>query len=267
MDRLPEPFNMVEIMAKAVEKTPYVVVAFQECERMNILTSEIRRSLKELNLGLKVTAYYILLLVLSSIRQLSAIQRVYWSRKKMSGKLFCGNISDRVSVGEQKCPSAEFNPFCNTKLVFCFSSLANYPDPSPHWFTPRPSHPSSFSCFPLPFIPSASCFPSSLLFAVLIGRLYVYWIFLWMRGNDYRDSTLGKFNQSSINIPPSLLGSLFCSWVCMLIYRTRLPLTHREAGKSAGVGNFNWQGRDYTELNLYILDLLFLWEWIILNSE
>lgn len=54
LDRLPEPFNMVEIMAKAAEKTPYVVVAFQECERMNILTSEIRRSLKELNLGLKV---------------------------------------------------------------------------------------------------------------------------------------------------------------------------------------------------------------------
>lgn len=54
MDKLPEPFNMLEIMAKAAEKTPYVVVAFQECERMNILTNEIRRSLKELNLGLKV---------------------------------------------------------------------------------------------------------------------------------------------------------------------------------------------------------------------
>ncbi|XP_064006872.1 dynein axonemal heavy chain 17 [Pogoniulus pusillus] len=53
MEKLPEPFNMVEIMEKAVEKTPYVVVAFQECERMNILTHEIRRSLKELDLGLK----------------------------------------------------------------------------------------------------------------------------------------------------------------------------------------------------------------------
>ncbi|NXN68995.1 DYH17 protein, partial [Himantopus himantopus] len=53
IERLPEPFNMVEIMAKAVDKTPYVVVAFQECERMNILTHEIRRSLKELGLGLK----------------------------------------------------------------------------------------------------------------------------------------------------------------------------------------------------------------------
>ncbi|XP_038597832.1 LOW QUALITY PROTEIN: dynein heavy chain 17, axonemal [Tachyglossus aculeatus] len=53
LEKLPEPFNMAEIMAKAAEKTPYVVVAFQECERMNILTSEMRRSLKELNLGLK----------------------------------------------------------------------------------------------------------------------------------------------------------------------------------------------------------------------
>uniref|UniRef100_A0A8C3J4X5 Dynein axonemal heavy chain 17 n=1 Tax=Calidris pygmaea TaxID=425635 RepID=A0A8C3J4X5_9CHAR len=53
IEKLPEPFNMAEIMAKAAEKTPYVVVAFQECERMNILTHEIRRSLKELDLGLK----------------------------------------------------------------------------------------------------------------------------------------------------------------------------------------------------------------------
>ncbi|NWX62644.1 DYH17 protein, partial [Promerops cafer] len=51
--QLPEPFNMEEMMAKAKEKTPYTVVALQECERMNILTSEIRRSLKELDLGLQ----------------------------------------------------------------------------------------------------------------------------------------------------------------------------------------------------------------------
>lgn len=54
LEKIPETFNMAEIMAKATEKTPYVVVAFQECERMNILTNEMRRSLKELNLGLKV---------------------------------------------------------------------------------------------------------------------------------------------------------------------------------------------------------------------
>lgn len=56
LEKVPEMFNMAEIIAKAAEKTPYVVVAFQECERMNILTNEMRRSLKELSLGLKVTA-------------------------------------------------------------------------------------------------------------------------------------------------------------------------------------------------------------------
>lgn len=56
MEKLPDEFNMLELMAKVPpeERTPYVVVAFQECERMNMLTNEMRRSLKELNLGLKV---------------------------------------------------------------------------------------------------------------------------------------------------------------------------------------------------------------------
>ncbi|KAM7035687.1 dynein axonemal heavy chain 17 [Acridotheres tristis] len=53
LGQLPEPFNMEEMMAKAKEKNPYTVVALQECERMNILTNEIRRSLKELDLGLQ----------------------------------------------------------------------------------------------------------------------------------------------------------------------------------------------------------------------
>ncbi|XP_071813348.1 dynein beta chain, ciliary-like isoform X2 [Apostichopus japonicus] len=53
VEKLPEEFNMMEIMGKVEEITPYSVVAFQECERMNKLTNEIRRSLKELDLGLK----------------------------------------------------------------------------------------------------------------------------------------------------------------------------------------------------------------------
>ncbi|XP_049940954.1 dynein beta chain, ciliary-like [Schistocerca serialis cubense] len=52
-DKLPEPFNIIELMAKVEDRTPYVIVAIQECERMNALTSEMRRSLRELNLGLK----------------------------------------------------------------------------------------------------------------------------------------------------------------------------------------------------------------------
>lgn len=55
MEKLPEEFNMVEIMGKVEERTPYVIVAFQECERMNYLTGEMKRSLRELDLGLKVT--------------------------------------------------------------------------------------------------------------------------------------------------------------------------------------------------------------------
>ncbi|KAK2511160.1 hypothetical protein Q9233_017161 [Columba guinea] len=56
LEKLMDEFNIAELMAKVEERTPYAVVAFQECERMNILTSEIKRSLKELDLGLKVGA-------------------------------------------------------------------------------------------------------------------------------------------------------------------------------------------------------------------
>ena len=54
LEKLPEEFNMMELFAKAEEKTPFVLVALQECERMNTLTREIKRSLKEVDLGLKV---------------------------------------------------------------------------------------------------------------------------------------------------------------------------------------------------------------------
>ncbi|XP_038653360.1 dynein heavy chain 11, axonemal-like isoform X2 [Scyliorhinus canicula] len=53
LEKLPEEFNMAEVTAKTAERTPYILVCFQECERMNILTREIRKSLKELDLGLR----------------------------------------------------------------------------------------------------------------------------------------------------------------------------------------------------------------------
>ncbi|NWV76432.1 DYH9 protein, partial [Dasyornis broadbenti] len=53
LEKLTDEFNMAELMAKVEERTPYTVVALQECERMNVLTAEIRRSLTELELGLK----------------------------------------------------------------------------------------------------------------------------------------------------------------------------------------------------------------------
>lgn len=54
LEKLPEEFNMSDITGKVEERTPYVVVAFQECERMNLLIRIIRMSLKELDLGFKV---------------------------------------------------------------------------------------------------------------------------------------------------------------------------------------------------------------------
>ncbi|XP_019220092.2 LOW QUALITY PROTEIN: dynein heavy chain 11, axonemal [Oreochromis niloticus] len=53
LDKLPEEYNMAEIMAKTTERNPYTLVCFQECERMNLLLAEIKKSLHELDLGLK----------------------------------------------------------------------------------------------------------------------------------------------------------------------------------------------------------------------
>jgi len=67
MEKLPEEFNLPEMMARCEDRTPYVVVAFQECERMNGLTREMKRTLKELDLGLKVTNLLFYKYVISGI--------------------------------------------------------------------------------------------------------------------------------------------------------------------------------------------------------
>jgi dynein heavy chain, axonemal len=58
LERLPGDFNMPAIQEKARplltgRQGPFVVVALQECARMNALLGEIRRSLQELDKGLK----------------------------------------------------------------------------------------------------------------------------------------------------------------------------------------------------------------------
>ena len=53
MERLPENFDLEDIRGRVDEVTPYVMVAIQEVERMNILLAEMKRSLAELDLGLK----------------------------------------------------------------------------------------------------------------------------------------------------------------------------------------------------------------------
>lgn len=44
---------MFDVNSRAKDKTPYVVVCLQECERMNILLTEIRSSLNDLDAGLR----------------------------------------------------------------------------------------------------------------------------------------------------------------------------------------------------------------------
>ncbi|KAG5306381.1 DYHC protein, partial [Pseudoatta argentina] len=53
LDKLPEKFNIQELMHRTEDRTPFVIVALQECEHMNILCKELKKSLEELNLGLK----------------------------------------------------------------------------------------------------------------------------------------------------------------------------------------------------------------------
>lgn len=66
-DKVPDPFNIADMMARVEERTPYIIVAFQECERMNNLMGEIRRSLKELSLGLKVSFMYKTIIQLKAV--------------------------------------------------------------------------------------------------------------------------------------------------------------------------------------------------------
>ncbi|XP_072536739.1 dynein axonemal heavy chain 11 [Salminus brasiliensis] len=53
LEKLPEEYNMVELLAKTDRRSPYILVCVQECERMNLLITEIHTSLTELDLALK----------------------------------------------------------------------------------------------------------------------------------------------------------------------------------------------------------------------
>jgi dynein heavy chain len=52
LTQLPKIFDMLGIRARITDWNPYIIVALQECERMNALLSEIKRSLIELEMGL-----------------------------------------------------------------------------------------------------------------------------------------------------------------------------------------------------------------------
>ncbi|KAL7886390.1 hypothetical protein AOLI_G00041110 [Acnodon oligacanthus] len=53
LEKLPEEYNVAELLVKTDRRSPYVLVCVQECERMNLLITEIQTSLTELLLALK----------------------------------------------------------------------------------------------------------------------------------------------------------------------------------------------------------------------
>jgi dynein heavy chain len=59
LEKLPDEFPLVEICSRLEEKTPFMVVIVQECERVNGLLIEAKRSLRELDKGLKVFCFII----------------------------------------------------------------------------------------------------------------------------------------------------------------------------------------------------------------
>lgn len=51
--KVPDKLPTYELLEQNEERSPFTIVLFQECERMNNLTNEMNRSLKELALGVK----------------------------------------------------------------------------------------------------------------------------------------------------------------------------------------------------------------------
>lgn len=51
--RVPDELPTYELLENTEERSPFLIVLFQECERMNTLTNEMNRSLRELALGVK----------------------------------------------------------------------------------------------------------------------------------------------------------------------------------------------------------------------
>jgi dynein heavy chain len=52
LEKIPVEFDMIDMFIRAKDKSPFVVVCLQECERMNFLLFEIKKSLEELMDGM-----------------------------------------------------------------------------------------------------------------------------------------------------------------------------------------------------------------------
>ena len=88
MEKMPDQFNIQEFMLRCEERTPFIIVCFQECERMNILTGEMKRSLRELDFGLKGE-----LTITTPMEELS--NSLYFDQVHISQNKISENINDK----------------------------------------------------------------------------------------------------------------------------------------------------------------------------
>lgn len=93
LESLPSNLDMIEIRSNITEWNPYIIVSLQESERMNVLLSEIRRSLVELEMGLSgalnVTDAMETLANNLSLNKVNPEweKRAYWSLKNLAGQV------------------------------------------------------------------------------------------------------------------------------------------------------------------------------------
>jgi dynein heavy chain len=90
LEKLPEQFNMVELNERIEEVSPYTGVFLQEIERMNNLIFEMRRSLLELDSGLKgdlsiTEPMEIMMNAMATNKQPPAWEKLAWASRASLG--------------------------------------------------------------------------------------------------------------------------------------------------------------------------------------
>jgi len=139
LEKLPEQFPMVEILERIDDVTPYTGVFLQECERMNSLIFEIRRSLIELDSGLKgdlsiTEPMEIMMNALAAQKQPPSWEKLAWASRASLGPWIADLLMKHTQLlswtGDLALPkvswiSGFFNPMAFLVAVMQVASRKN----------------------------------------------------------------------------------------------------------------------------------------------
>ncbi len=140
LERLPDLFPMIEILERIDDVTPYTGVFLQECERMNALIFEMRRSLIELDSGLKgdlsiTEPMEQMMNSLASQKVPNMWEKLAWASRASLGIWFADLLARQGQLmswtGDLSLPkvswiSGFFNP-----MAFLVAVMQVWPSPSP----------------------------------------------------------------------------------------------------------------------------------------